>query len=126
MDYNNAVKHYIDLRDKNAAIEAEANKQVAENKTKMEQLAVFIELKAQKDGLDKVNTDSGTVFWTTGARCNVIDGQQFFEFVQQEGAWELLEKRAAKNAVGDYIETHKVAPPGVNYVTVKQINVRRK
>lgn len=126
MDYDLAVKTYIDLRDENKQIEKEADAKVAANKEKMEKLGIWIQLKAEKDKLDKVPTKHGTVFWTVGANCSVANSDVFFSFVQQEGAWELLEKRASKVGVRDYIAAHKDVPPGVNYSTYSQINVRAK
>lgn len=126
MDYETAVKKYTELRDKNAQIQADADKAIAENKEKMEKLGTWMQLKAEKDGLESVKTKFGTVFWTVGARCTVANGEAFFDFVQEKKAWELVEKRASKVAVRDWLETHKQLPPGVDYVTYKQINVRAR
>jgi hypothetical protein len=126
MDYEQAVKHYRELRDENKAIEAEAEKRIAANKEKMEKLGTYLLLKAEQDKLETVKTKFGTVFWTVVPRCTVSNSDEFFNFVRKEEAWELLEKRASKVGVRDYIDMHKVVPPGVDYVTVKQINVRSK
>lgn len=126
MDYDKAVSQYIKLRDDNKQIEAEANAKIAANKETMEKLAVWLELKAQKDKLEKIPTKYGTVFWTVGDRCTVSNGAAFFSFVQEKQAWELLEKRASKTGVRDFIEATRVVPPGVDYTTFKQINVRSK
>lgn len=126
MDYDKAVKHYIELRDENERITKEADAKVALNKATMEKLGIFIQLKAEQDKLEKVPTQYGTVFWTVGDRCNVSNGDAFFEFVKEKQAWELMEKRASKTGVRDYINTNKVVPPGVDYSTYKQINVRKK
>lgn len=126
MDYDQAVKHYIDLRDENELIMKEADTKIADNKAKMEKLGVFIQLKAEQDKLEKVPTQYGTVFWTIGDRCTVSNGEAFFDFVKEKQAWELIEKRASKTGVRDYIKTAKLVPPGVDYTTFKQINVRKK
>lgn len=126
MDYDTAVQKYIELRNENTAIEMEAEKKVVANKETMEKLGTWLQLKAEKDGLDSIKTSHGTVFWTNGARCGVTNGEAFFDFVKANEAWELIERRASKKAVGDYIDTHKSIPPGVDYTTVKQINVRKK
>ena len=65
------------------------------------------------------------MFWTVGSRCSLSNSEAFFDFVKKNEAWELLERRAAKAAVGDYINTHNKAPPGVDFTTVRQINVRK-
>jgi hypothetical protein len=126
VDYEQAVKHYVELRAKNREIEKEAEAKIAENKEKMEQLGTFIKLKAEKDGLETVKTKSGTVFWTIGARCTTSNADEFMTFCIKNELWELLEKRPSKTGVRDYVNSHKVVPPGVDYVTVSQINVRTK
>lgn len=125
MDYDQAVMHYVELRETNSQLEREVAKQVAANKEKMEKLGAFIQLKAEKDKLEKVNTKYGTVFWTVGARCTLSNGEEFFDFVREKEAWELIEKRASKTGVKDWIDTHKKIPPGVDFTTYKQINVRK-
>jgi hypothetical protein len=125
MDYDQAVKLYVELRETNKQLEYETEQRVAENKGKMEKLGAFIQLKAERDKLEKVNTRFGTVFWTVGDRCTIANGEVFFNFVRDEEAWELLEKRASKTGVRDFINTMKKVPPGVDYVTFKQINVRK-
>lgn len=126
MDYDKAVQAYVGLRTENKRIEDEAAAQVAANKDKMEKLAAWLQLKAEKDGLEKIPTKYGTVFWTEGDRCSVSNGEAYFAFVRQHDAWELLEKRASKVGVRDWIKTHGQVPPGVDYTTLKQINVRSK
>ena len=126
MDYNKAVKAYIDLRDQVADIEREAKERVAGVKEKMEKLSIWIEQQASKDGLEKVPTKYGTVFWTVVDSCSVQNSTAFFDFVRENEAWELLEKRASKLAVRDYIQTHNNLPPGIDYSTRKSINVRSK
>ena len=43
MDYENAVKHYIELRNENSRIDEVAQKEIAANKAKMEKLGVWIQ-----------------------------------------------------------------------------------
>ena len=45
--------------------------------------------------------------------------------VKENEAWDLMEKRAAKIAIRAFIEEKKLVPPGVNYGTKKDLNVRR-
>jgi hypothetical protein len=126
VDYESAVKNYIALRAENKRITDEAEAKVAENKATMEKLGVWIQLKAEQDKLDKVNTTFGTVFWTNTARCSVSNADEFFNFCRENEEWHLLEKRASKTGVVDYVELHKRPPPGVDFVTLKTINVRSK
>jgi hypothetical protein len=126
MDYDKAVSKYIELRDANKRMQDEVDAKIAENKEVMEKLSVWVELQAQNDKLETVVTKHGTVFWTLGDRCNLSNSGEFFNYCLEKQAWELIEKRANKTGVRDWINTHKEVPPGVNYVTFRQINVRAK
>lgn len=124
MTYERAAQLYITLRDANKAIMDEAEALVVQNKEKMQKLGVWMQLKAEGEKLDTVRTNYATVFWTEGATCTLANSEEFFKHVIEHQAWDLLEKRVSKTGVKDYLEQKKELPPGVNYATFKQINVR--
>lgn len=125
MDYDRAVKLYLELRDANSELEKEVDRLVAANKEKMLKLGNFIQLKAEKDKLEKVPTKYGTVYWTEGCSVKTGNGEALFDFCRENNLWELVEKRASKTGVREYVNTNKKVPPGIDYVTYKQINVRK-
>lgn len=47
------------------------------------------------------------------------------EYIIENEAWDLLEKRASKTAVRSFLETHKVLPPGAEITTRIEVNIRR-
>lgn len=126
MDYDKAVKSYVGLREQIGEIEREADQRVRGLKDKMAKLDTWLQMQAAKDGLEKVSTRHGTVFWTVVDSCSVSNRTAFMEFIREREAWEMLETRAAKLAVREYIQTHNAIPPGVEYSTRKSINVRSK
>jgi len=126
MDYDKAVRSYVELRDEIKAIERDADTRMRALKIKQDKLALWLELQSGKDGLEKIATRFGTVFWTVVDSCSVSNRTAFMDFVRENEAWELMETRAAKLAIRDYIQTHNVLPPGVEYATRKSINVRSK
>jgi hypothetical protein len=46
-------------------------------------------------------------------------------FVKENEAYDLLEKRVSKVAVRGYIDQTKAVPPGVNYGTRLDVNIRK-
>lgn len=125
MDYDTAVGTYIRIRDEVDAAEARCKEEVAGLKEQMNALSAWLQLKSEQDGLEKVSTKHGLVYWSTIGQASVADRSAFMDFVRETGAFELLETRCSKTAVQQYLEANDRLPPGVNYRTIRQINVRR-
>jgi hypothetical protein len=55
----------------------------------------------------------------------VADWDAMLSFVKENEAYDLFEKRVSKVAVRGYIEQTKTVPPGVNYGTRLDVNIRK-
>lgn len=119
------IRTYMKLRDQKAQIEAEAKDRVAALKDKMSKLEGWIKQKADTEGVTSFKTDHGTAFITTTDYANVADWDAVLGFIRDTEAYDMLEKRVSKMAVRGYIETNKAVPPGVNYGTKLEVNVRK-
>lgn len=119
------IGKYIEKRDEIARIESEAKERVGEIKAVLEKFAAWINLKAEQDGVESFKTAAGTAFFTTVDYAQVADWTLLLEYIQKNEAWDLLEKRVAKVAVRGILNDTKVLPPGVNYGTKREINVRK-
>lgn len=122
---DDVIATYMKLRDKKAAIEAEAKDRVAEIKAKMEKIEAYVKVRAETEGVTSFKTPHGTAFLSTTDYAQVADWDSFIEFVRTEDAYEMLEKRVSKTAVREYIEQTKNVPPGVNYGTRLEVNFRK-
>jgi hypothetical protein len=56
---------------------------------------------------------------------NVADWDAVLTFVRENDAYDMFEKRISKTAVRGYIDQTKAVPPGVNYGTRIEVNVRK-
>ena len=119
------IAAYVKLRTKKDAIEAEAKDRVKGVKEKLEQLEAWLKEKADEQGVTSFKTKHGTAFLTTTDYANVGDWDAVLEFVRENEAFDMLEKRISKIAVRGYIEANKEVPPGVNYGTKLEVNVRK-
>ena len=119
------VRTYMKLRNQKEQIEAEAKDSVAKLKEKMAKLEAWIKEKADADGVTSFKTDHGTAFLTTTDYANVADWDAVLDFIRENEAYDMLEKRISKLAVRGYIETNKAVPPGVNYGTKLEVNIRK-
>ena len=119
------IAKYIDCRKTKDAIESEAKAKVSDIKEQMAKLEAWLKEKADQDGVDSFKTSNGTAFLTTTDFARVEDWDSTLEFIKDNEAYDLLEKRVSKTAVRGYIEANKSVPSGINYGTRIDVNVRK-
>jgi hypothetical protein len=119
------IRTYMKLRDQKAAIEGEVKERVADLKAKMEKLEAFLKTQMDAQGLTSFKSDYGTAFLTTTDYANVADWDAVLDFIRDNEAFDMLEKRVSKIAVRGYIEANKAVPPGVTYGTKLEVNIRK-
>lgn len=125
VNVDDVIATYMKLRDQKAAIEGEVKDKVSTIKAKMEKLEAWIKEKADAEGVTSFKTKHGTAFLTTTDYANVADWDAVLNFIQEHSAYDMLEKRVSKTAVRGYIEQEKAVPPGINYGTKLEVNVRK-
>lgn len=122
---DNVIAGYLRLRAQKQQIEHKAKEDVAVIEANMDKLEAWLKLKAEETGVTSFKTDNGTAFLTTVDFANVADWDAVLGYIKTEGAYDMLEKRVNKTAVRAYIDMHRAVPPGVNYGTRLEINVRK-
>ena len=122
---DDVVAAYLKLRLKKEAIEAQVKDEVKTLKDKMEQLEAWIKEQADAQGVTSFKTKHGTAFLTTTDYANVADWDSVLTFIRENEAFDMLEKRISKVAVRGYIDATKAVPPGVNYGTKLEVNIRK-
>lgn len=119
------IRTYMKLRDQKAALEGQIKDQVSVLKAKMDKLEAYLKAQMDAQGLTSFKSDHGTAFLTTVDYANVADWDAVLTFIREQGAYDMLEKRVSKTAVRGYIDSTKQVPPGVNYGTKLEVNVRK-
>lgn len=119
------IATYMKLRLQKEEIEGQVKVQVAEIKAKMEKLESWIKEQADAQGVTSFKTKSGTAFLTTTDFASVADWDALVSFIRENEAFDMVEKRVSKLAVRSYIEQTKAVPPGVNYGTKLEVNIRK-
>ena len=119
------IRTYMKLRDQKAAIEGEVKERIADLKSKMEKLEAYLKTQMDAQGLTSFKSDYGTAFLTTTDYANVADWDAVLDFVRDNEAYDMLEKRVSKLAVRGYIEANKAVPPGITYGTKLEVNIRK-
>ena len=125
VNVDDVVATYMKLRSQKESIEAEVKDRVSTIKAKMEKLEAWIKEQADAQGVTSFKTKHGTAFLTTTDYANVGDWDAVLGFIRENEAFDMLEKRISKIAVSGYIEANKAVPPGVNYGTKLEVNIRK-
>lgn len=119
------IGKYIKLRNlkqsKKAAYEAEAKA----IDVSLKKLEAWLHIKMSADGVNAFNTDSGTAYTTTTEQATVSDMGALLEYIKENDAWHLLEKRVSKTGVRELLDADQDIPPGVNWYVASSINVRK-
>ncbi|KRQ07508.1 hypothetical protein [Bradyrhizobium manausense] len=74
---------------------------------------------------NSVATDAGTVYRSEKKSASLADAQAFMDYVIQNNAWDLIDRKANVTAVEDFINQHNAPPPGVNWSSTFVAGVRR-
>jgi len=122
---DSVIAGYLRLRVQKQEIEAKAKEQTAAIDANMDKLEAWLKLKAEETGVTSFKTDHGTAFLTTVDFANVADWDAVLNHIKTTDAYDMLEKRVSKTAVRAFIEMHRTVPPGINYGTKLEINVRK-
>lgn len=125
VNIDEVIAAYIKFRDMKAQIKAEAETRMGALEAKMDKLEAWLKEKADADGVTSFRTKHGTAFLTTVDFASVADWDAMLKFVVENEAFDMFEKRVSKTAVRGYIDQMKRVPPGVNYGTRIEVNVRK-
>ena len=124
-DMKTAIRLYRVLQGKVEEIEAAAQAQVAELKTKMQTIETWIAQKSQEEGVDSFRTECGTAFFQVSDYCSVADWDSTFAWVRSNNRWDVLTKGVNKTAIREIIKESGDVPPGLNYGTKRVLHVRK-
>lgn len=119
------VEQYIKLRNQKGAIEAEVKEKVAGINDKLTKIEMWIQQKADAQGVTSFKTPHGTAFIASTDFASVADWDAVLEFVREGNHYDLLTKGVSKAAVRGYIDETKQVPPGVNFGSRLSVNVRK-
>lgn len=121
------LKLYIGLRDRRAERKAAYQADDESDRTKQDKIETEFLRRFQDRGIDNVSARGvGTAYRSTRVSATVGDWDCLLGHVQENEAWELLERRVNKTAVEQFRTVNDDLPPGVNWSETQVINFRRK
>lgn len=120
------VRAYIKMRDARAALTADFEEKDKAIKAQMEMIESHLLELCKSTGANSINTDAGTVIRSVKTRYWTSDWEAMHEFVRENNALELLERRVAQNAMADFIkENPDKVPKGMNVDSKYTVVIRR-
>ena len=128
MDNNESVsidtlcKIYMKMRAKVSELDA----QIATIKEQQEQVSIAMRDKMKELGVNSVRTDHGTVTMLKKTRYYTQDWDSFKNFVLENQAVDLLERRIAQRNMTQFLEENPgLVPPGLNAESKFDVSVRK-
>jgi len=119
------IATYLTLRNQKEALVQAVKAKTVEIDAKMTKIEAWIKQQADAQGVTSFKSEHGTAFLTTVDYANVADWDATLRFIRESEAYDMLEKRVSKTAVRAYIDQTKSVPPGVNYGTKLEVNIRK-
>jgi len=119
------IRTYMKLRDQKAVIEGEVKGKLTDLVAKMNKLEAYLKTQMDAQGLTSFKSEFGTAFLTTTDYASVADWDKLLTFVRENEAYDMLTKSVSKTAVRSHIDEKKTIPPGVNYGTKLEVNIRK-
>lgn len=119
------VLQYVQLRDMIAAKKKQQKEELKPLEDTLEKLNDLLLGYLNATNQNSSNTDGGTVYRTEKTSATLADGDAFMRFVIGSEAWDLLDRKANKTAVKEFISKNQSPPPGVNYTSFYEVGVRR-
>ena len=115
---------YVRLRDKKKELDEQHKEKMKPIQFMMEKLENTLQGRLIEAGARSIKTEHGTPYLQERVSATVDDGEAFFQYVRETGAFDLLEKRVAKTAYEDRVKSGEQVP-GVRRTVEVKLNVRR-
>lgn len=121
------VSAYINIRDQIAEIKRQADEKVAELTQHLNAVSDELQNICKAQGANSISTPKGTVIRTVKSKFWTNDWQSMYDFIRENAAFELLEKRLHQSNMKTFLEDNpEVHPPGLNIEREFVVTVRRK
>lgn len=120
------VKAYIKMRDARAVLSAEYEAKDKEIKDQMELIEHTLLDVCKRAGADSIKTGAGTVIRGVKTSYWTSDWESMHNFIKENQALDLLERRIAQRAMGEFLKANPdKMPKGMNVETKYSVTVRR-
>jgi hypothetical protein len=125
MRVDDVINAYRQLREKKEEIVARHKEELGPVNDQMLKCLAWIQQQLQAQGLTNFKGESGIAFLQTDTSVTVKDREAFFTWVKENDLFQMLDARASKSVVIDYIEQFKAIPPGLGVNSEQTCHIRK-
>jgi hypothetical protein len=131
MNIDMLTAKYVELRDRKAQIEKDAEEAKKPVNALMDAIEMKIKEELHAQQATSIKTPHGTAYIAYRESATVADWDSLLTYIQREEKWDLLERRVSKTAVKAVMEEDRNGqyqnppPPGVSFTRFETVNVRR-
>ena len=125
MKVDDVIGAYRTLREKKEEIVARHKEELAPINDQMLKCLAWIQQQLQSQGLTNFKGQSGIAFLQTDTSVTVQDREAFFSWVKDNDLFQMLDARASKSVVMDYINQFKEIPPGLGVNSEQTVHIRK-
>lgn len=119
------VEKYVMLRDRKAELKAAYDASVKDIDVAMDRVESYLLNTMQEMGVDSFKTPFGTAYQSLKTSASVKDWPSTLAFIQENAEWDMLVRGVSKDFVKAYRDEHNDLPPGINWVELRSVNIRR-
>lgn len=120
------TKAYIKMRDAKHQIEEECSKRVAQIEEQMAMVEEQMLETCKTFNADSIRTPYGTIVRSVKSRYWTNDWDSMYQFIEEHGAFGLLEKRLHQSHMKEFLsENPNLLPAGLNVENTYTVVVRR-
>ena len=121
-----AITSYIKLREEKETIARRHKDELCAINEKMKLIEKWTSRELNKQGLEESRNSAGSVFFSNADTCKGVDKDAFLSFVTTTGQFELMEVKASKVVVRDFMQSSGEIPAGIEFKSADVIRFRRK
>lgn len=125
MNVDALVEKYIKIRDKVSQLKEQHTAQLAPYNEAMDKIEQTLLSYFNETGQESARTSSGTAYRQRATSATVASRPEFLAYVKENDRWDLVDARAAKKNIEEYIDEHETPPPGINFSATYKVNFRR-
>ena len=126
MNLGTITQAYLRIRDAKDALTTKYKSDVAELEAQMSVLEQEMLETCKTMGADSIKTPHGTIIRSVKTRYWTNDWDSMYDFIEETGAFGLLEKRLHQTNMKDFIsENPELIPKGLNVENEYTVVVRR-
>tara|TARA_R110000868_G_scaffold41447_2_gene141702 strand:+ start:1471 stop:1896 length:426 start_codon:yes stop_codon:yes gene_type:complete len=126
VDMDKLAAVYIKIRDKRAVIKKEFDEKDKGLEEQMQLIANEMLDACKRIGADSIKTQHGTIIRSVKSRYWTNDWDSMYSFIEEQGAFGLLEKRLHQTNMKDFLsENPDLYPVGLNVENSYTVVVRR-